>query len=1409
MKKIYYTFLLLLALNIGLNAQYKASEDFESYAEGSIHGLGSATDGWGGSWDVQGGTGTVISGTPTGKQIDANGGPTIFRNLQQLYPGTATNGVYWIGFNITNSTAAWTGGWGGLSLFRDGNELFYMGKKDDGFGTGSNQAGKDSTYWVVVRIKNRWNDETKNFDDPEVKLWLNPIADNLMDGSEPDETKANITEYSGNLKDGFNRIRIASAGDVNLRYDNIRVGRSFAAVDYQTPGVEGELEALNIPTPKKAADNFDAYVPGEFLAPGNTNIDGGWAAPWANDGGEYFKVVAGNMLNYASGNHVENTAGQGGYTPVFRNFANKFSAGLYGETRQYWLAFDYQNRDATQGAWSGVSLYKDGDEKLFIGHPGGDVPNVGIDGLGGGVGRQLFSEPFDAKGTMLITIFMYSDGRDPYIYAWFNPDNTAVPDTATAPVKVRWPNGKFGFNRVRIAGNSDDGITSVDNFAIGNSYSEVVYCNLEPVKVTLKDTANSTTKFYLSSNTFWSLTSDSAWVSFDKTSGFGNDTITLTATTENTSIDSRLDTIRVSYGGSNNLNLPVEQFGKTPILSLLPKTLELNATAGSNGAVNISVSYTDWTISGLKPWLTASAESGSDNATVTFTASANYTLAERFDTVVVSGTGVDNDTIFVTQKAATPALSTSPSLVRFEQAANLTLACAITSTIEWTASTPASWISLSAEAGEGNVDIDITAQANTGDFRVDTITVTGGGITKKVVVKQASVNGYLPSLVVTDNFNTYTADGQVAGNKGGTGWKDAWSGDANTWVVKTGNLNNDEEGNYVESVQGFGFANCFRSFEESYTAFAGQTRTYWLSFDFKYTRVNANGGSDWGGVSLYNNNDEILFLGHPTSAWTTLGASSVGTGKANFSANYEDNALLVCCIVYKDGQDPYLYGWSNPSNNEVPDTANAEVKVTWPNGVNGFNRVRFACNSNTGLIAVDNFSLGNSYNELLCYTPYLSSSPIAFTLKDTANSVAGFKITSNTSWSLANDSAWIALDKTSGFGSDTVVIKAITENTATTSRRDTIRITYGDNQKLNLPVEQYGQIPMLLLSADEISLNAAAGSAESVNLTASYTSWSLSGLESWLTASEMNGNADAVINFTAEANTTSADRIANVIISGTGIENDTIVVTQKAPALTLSTDSIIVGAAAGSGTFDITSNADWTIAFDQSWLTVSEETGSLDLKPVTVNVVKNIRPTERIATITVAAQGVDNKTVIVKQAAANVVLVTDKTIVNVDSTQLTGTFKVFSNINWKVTALNPRVSVDITEGADTADVTFTLQPNTTSDFLYDTVLITGTGADTVMVRIKQEKTATVGISSNFAEKTIVYPNPTKGTFIVRLSNNVNETNIYVYNLVGAIVKYEKAFGNNTEVDISGLTNGVYFVKVIAGTKIETIKIVKE
>lgn len=128
--------------------------------------------------------------------------------------------------------------------------------------------------------------------------------------------------------------------------------------------------------------------------------------------------------------------------------------------------------------------------------------------------------------------------------------------------------------------------------------------------------------------------------------------------------------------------------------------------------------------------------------------------------------------------------------------------------------------------------------------------------------------------------------------------------------------------------------------------------------------------------------------------------------------------------------------------------------------------------------------------------------------------------------------------------------------------------------------------------------------------------------------------------------------------------------------------------------------------------------------------------------------------------------------------------------------------------------------NTTGTYkLYNTVLtnygtdkymdITSsvTGSDYVLGEIYTVLLSANNLGvKNFSLNTLVYPNPTKGTVNIELLN-VQETLITVYSISGQKVHEQSVSSKNTSINLSTLSNGVYFMRLENATSSETKKII--
>lgn len=93
----------------------------------------------------------------------------------------------------------------------------------------------------------------------------------------------------------------------------------------------------------------------------------------------------------------------------------------------------------------------------------------------------------------------------------------------------------------------------------------------------------------------------------------------------------------------------------------------------------------------------------------------------------------------------------------------------------------------------------------------------------------------------------------------------------------------------------------------------------------------------------------------------------------------------------------------------------------------------------------------------------------------------------------------------------------------------------------------------------------------------------------------------------------------------------------------------------------------------------------------------------------------------------------------------------------------------------------------------------------IPIKINTKKNRT-GFDAN---KVITYPNPANNEVNIYVNGGYELSSYQVYNLAGQQIKQGYASGKSTQINISELLNGVYFVKVITDGGVVTKKIVKQ
>ena len=495
---------------------------------------------------------------------------------------------------------------------------------------------------------------------------------------------------------------------------------------------------------------------------------------------------------------------------------------------------------------------------------------------------------------------------------------------------------------------------------------------VSPSDLTVLATANTSGSFTISANTSWSIAEEASWLSVSLASGSGNGAITISVD-ENSSTSSRSAVITITATGvATPATVTVTQNAAAASLIISPASLSLAATAGSTGTFNIT-SNISWTILEEASWLTVSRASGSNNDIITVTAVANSSAASRSAIITVTGSGVSDQTINVTQAGAAAYLMLSPGNLSLAYSGGSTGTFNITSNTSWTVTSNQVWLSVSTAAGTNNSSILVTATANPSTSqRTATITVSGTGVTSQTVsVTQAGIPTYTVSAI---------ANPSGAGTISGAGTYASGASVTLTAAPATGYrfVNWSEGGTAVSTSQSYTF---------SITANRTLVANFSLvSYTISTSSIPAGGGTTSGGGS-YNYGESATVTATPLTGYRfvnwTAGGTSVSTS-ASYTFTVTANRTLVAnftTLTYTittttspagvgsaTGGGTYNFG-ASATVTAAP--ATGYRFVNWTEGgtvVSTASSYTFTVNSNRSLLA--NYSINT-------YTVATSSSPAA------------------------------------------------------------------------------------------------------------------------------------------------------------------------------------------------------------------------------------------------------------------------------------------------------------------------------------------------------------------------------------------------------------------------------------------------
>ena len=789
--------------------------------------------------------------------------------------------------------------------------------------------------------------------------------------------------------------------------------------------------------------------------------------------------------------------------------------------------------------------------------------------------------------------------------------------------------------------------------------------------LTIASLANSTKTFNITSNTNWTATSNQPWLTVNTAAGVGNAVITLTAQLNPSSTATRTAIVTLAGLGFTTKTVTVVQDISPVALAVSQNSFTVNALGTTPPSFNI-VSNTNWVVSSNQSWLVVNPLNGSGNVTATTTAQANTTTSPRTAIVTVSATGVASQTITIVQAAGLPTLALSTANLSVAAPANSSNMFDIVSNTNWTIGTSEIWFTVNQIQGSGNTTITVTATENTSTTpRSAIIAVVATGTTAQTIT--LNQDGAAPTLAVSSNSlfiasaanSTKTFD--VVSN---TNWtavsSQAWlalsspSGTGNTTMTLTAQANPN-----------------------------ATTRTATVT------------------LSSAGLPDQVV-----TIVQAAVGTLSVSTNTLSIAA--PANSTKTFDIVTNSS-------WTATSSqtwlalNNASGTGNATMTLTA--------QANPTIATRTATVTV---SVAGATSQVVTVTQEagaatLTVSSATLTIAAPANSTKTFDVVSNTTWTLASNSVWLVPSSTGGTGNATMTLTAAA-NPLTTVRTATVTISATGAADQIITVTQEVGAAALTVSSNTLTIASPANSTKTFDVI-SNTTWAVVSNETWLVPNNTSGTGNTTLTLTAAANPLTTVRTATITVSAAGVPDQIITVTQDAAGnvLAVNPNTLTIAAPANSTkTFDVTSNINWTIVSNQTWLSVGTASGTANA-PVTLTAAANPNATTRTATVTISGNGVGNQTVIVTQEAAVAVLTVSTNALTVAApANSTKTFDVTSNTNWTVSSNQAWLAVSKASGSANATITVTAQENTIVATRTATVTISAAGLPDQKITVTQD-----------------------------------------------------------------------------------------
>ncbi len=327
----------------------------------------------------------------------------------------------------------------------------------------------------------------------------------------------------------------------------------------------------------------------------------------------------------------------------------------------------------------------------------------------------------------------------------------------------------ISINKVSGSGNSSVIVSFIDNTKISTRSATITftatgvedqtlkviqdgassYLSASPVQKTITASSGSF-QIEIDSNTEWTATANTDWLSISPTSKNGGGIVTVTYEA-NPAPTVRGGEITITASGVSSKVVEVKQEGAAKYLTVTPTAQSVSASEG-NFAVNIE-SNTNWNISENSSWFYISSTGGSGSKNVTVYYLENKKTNSRTGTLTFSSDGITK-TVSITQQSADILFSITPTSRNLTSVSG-NFSIDITSNSSWNLTENSNWFYASRTSGSGNHTVTIYFEQNKNtSSRTETLIFNCGDITKTVDVTQQGTD---VSLSISSTYQNLTS----------------------------------------------------------------------------------------------------------------------------------------------------------------------------------------------------------------------------------------------------------------------------------------------------------------------------------------------------------------------------------------------------------------------------------------------------------------------------------------------------------------------------------------------------------------------------------------------------------------------------------------------------------------------------